>query len=190
MWHRRMSEPLPTALNVRSHLFFLFVNFKVATHCEIDSSIQGNTNPVHRDDLAQERLLRDDGNRWEPEKINRRENTIDDQIEVESPSPGRRGISKSAADNGTQNCTGSPCQASHAHVVRSFLHRGESRDQIEHSIPVLVQVKSSQIRHKTNPRYCPAPPAPAMTRPTIKASIFGAPPQIALPVAKITRLMI
>lgn len=65
------------------------LSFRDQTHCKIYSSIQADTNPVHGEELAQKRFLSNDRNRRKPEKIDRRENTVDDQIQVESPAPGR-----------------------------------------------------------------------------------------------------
>jgi hypothetical protein len=49
---------------------------------------------------------------------------------------------------------------------------------------------SYEMLYITYPRYIPAPPAPAMTRPMISASMVGAAPQTALPISKSKTLRI
>lgn len=59
--------------------------------------------------------------------------------------------------------------------------------------PMYIGLSRSVVlmaRMFSTPKYIPAPPAPAVTLPTIKAFMFGAPPQSAEPTANMIKLAI
>jgi hypothetical protein len=104
------------------------------------------------------------------------------------PSPCCAAVAESSANNWSQDGASSPGQTEQCIVDGSLCVGREHGNICKTTVAVSITVS---VELQSYPRYIPAPPIPAMTRPKIKAVMLGAAPQMALPISKrITAVMI
>lgn len=152
----------------------------------------GQENKSNNVNVGQSRTSRDRWSwifRWHQEEVHRRKQGTNTEIDVETPSPCGRRLSKCAACSSVIRISGFFIQRDSRFNLPII---GPKTVPIPHVIPgnpiynalsFSVVVSESSVRA---PTYIPLPPTPHIARPAIRLSMFGAAPHRALPASKMT----